>query len=87
MSFFKRVLRGTEDGLAQQAFDYGVAAGLGVAGQQAMNAVTDGADPNPFLSGALMTPALTYMLRQGRAQLNAGTPRGGIVSRSLAMKW
>ena len=56
--------------LVQDIADYGTAAALGVAGQQAMNWVSPGADPNPLISGALMAPALAYGGRFGRWALS-----------------
>ena len=79
-----RLFRGTGEPLMQNIFDYGSAAALGVAGQQGMNMVSGGADPNPFISGALMAPLGAYGLRQGRAKLFSGNPSGGNANRNLA---
>jgi hypothetical protein len=85
MDSLRRLVRGThQDSLYQNIADYSTAAALGIGGQQVANWVTGGADPNPLVSGALMTPALTYGLRQGRARAFAGTPQGGSVNRVLA---
>jgi hypothetical protein len=58
----------------QNIADYGTAAALGVAGQQAMNWVSPGADPNPLIAGALMAPLTAAGLRYGRSQI-ASSPR------------
>jgi len=52
--------------LYQNIADYGGAAAIGAIGQQGMNMISGGTDPNPFLSGALMAPALTSAGRLGR---------------------
>lgn len=57
-----------KDPLIQDIADYGTGALLGVAGQQGANWLMGGADPNPFVSGALMAPALTQALRYGRGR-------------------
>lgn len=54
----------------QNIADYGTAAALGVAGQQAMNLISPGADPNPLLSGVLAAPVLTYGGRFLRGSIN-----------------
>lgn len=56
--------------LYQNIADYGTAAALGVAGQQAMNIASPGTDPNPLLSGVLAAPALTYGGRFLRGSIN-----------------
>lgn len=57
-------------GLYQDIADYGTAAALGVAGQQAANWLTGGADPNPLISGALMAPFGTSVVRAGRGMID-----------------
>ena len=56
--------------------DYGIGAGIGALGQQGMNWATDGADPNPLISGLLGAPinrAINQSTRSsslGRAMLD-----------------
>jgi hypothetical protein len=62
--------------LLQNITDYGTAAALAAAGQQGMNWMTGGADPNPLLSGVLAAPALTFAGRGIRGSINpASTQR------------
>lgn len=56
--------------LYQNIADYGTAAALGVAGQQSANWLTGGADPNPLISGALMAPFGTSLVRAGRGMID-----------------
>lgn len=56
--------------LLQNIADYGTAAALGTVGQQAMNIVSPGADPNPLLSGVLAAPVLTAGGRFLRGSIN-----------------
>lgn len=70
MNQLKRLSLGMgENPLAQDIADYGTGALLGIAGQQGANWLTGGSDPNPLVSGALMTPALTQALRYGRGRV------------------
>lgn len=57
-------------GLYQNIADYGTAAALGVAGQQGANWLMGGADPNPLISGALMAPFGTSLVRAGRSMID-----------------
>ena len=50
----------------QEAVDYGLGAAIGAGGQQLMNWATQGADPNPLLSGALYAPIGAALARSGR---------------------
>lgn len=50
----------------QEAVDYGLGAAIGAGGQQLMNWATQGADPNPLLSGALFAPIGAGLVRSGR---------------------
>lgn len=50
----------------QEAVDYGLGAAIGAGGQQLMNWTTQGADPNPLLSGALFAPVGAGLVRGGR---------------------
>ena len=54
----------------QEAVDYGLGAAIGAGGQQLMNWTTQGADPNPLLSGALFSPVGAALVRSSRG-LNA----------------
>ena len=54
----------------QEAVDYGLGAAIGAGGQQLMNWATQGADPNPLLSGALFSPVGAALVRSSRG-LNA----------------
>lgn len=56
--------------LLQNIADYGTAAALGTVGQQAMNIVSPGADPNPLLSGALAAPIIALGGRTLRGSIN-----------------
>ena len=56
--------------LLQNLVDYGSAAALGAAGQQAMNIVSPGADPNPLLSGVLAAPIVALGGRTLRGAIN-----------------
>lgn len=82
MNQLRRILAGTADPLVQNIADYGGAATLGVGGQQLANMVTGGADPNPLVSGALMTPSLALGLRGSRAVM-ADTPYGRRTNKGL----
>lgn len=82
MNQLRRILAGTADPLVQNIADYGSAAALGIGGQQLTNMVTGGADPNPLVSGALMTPSLALGLRGGRAVM-ADTPYGRSTNKRL----
>lgn len=50
----------------QEAVDYGLGAAIGAGGQQLMNWATQGADPNPLLSGALFAPVGAAAVRGRR---------------------
>ena len=56
--------------LIQNIADYGTAAALGTVGQQAMNIVSPGADPNPLVSGLLVAPLVTGLGRFTRGAIN-----------------
>ena len=84
MNTLRNLLSGTaKDVRMQNIFDYGVGGALGIGGQTALNAATNGADPNPVLSGALMAPALTYGLRRGRAKYYDERPIPNAFNQSL----
>ena len=69
----------------QNIADYGTAAALGVAGQQAANWLTGGADPNPLISGALMAPFGTSVVRAGRGMIDP-TVKAANVARNNAIE-
>lgn len=48
------------------AFDYAKGIAIGAAGQQAMNWITPGSDPNPLISGALYSPIYRMNKQHGR---------------------
>jgi len=56
--------------MLQNVVDYGGAAAIGAIGQQGMNMLTPGSDPNAFLSGAIMAPALAFGGRGLRGSMN-----------------
>jgi len=56
--------------MLQNVVDYGGAAAIGAVGQQGMNMLTPGSDPNAFLSGAMMAPALAFGGRGLRGSMN-----------------
>jgi len=59
-----------ENPITQNVAPYLGGAALGAIGQQGMNMVTGGADPNPLISGALYAPAGASWLRGGRMPTN-----------------
>lgn len=59
----------------QEAIDYGLGAAIGAGGQQLMNWATQGADPNPLLSGALFSPVGAAAVRGGRLLYQALSPK------------
>ena len=74
----------------QEAVDYGLGAAIGAGGQQVMNWATQGADPNPLLSGAMFAPIGAGLVRGGRglSVLNrafAGEPTFAGDSRNFAL--
>jgi hypothetical protein len=67
-------------------FDYGTGAALGALGQQGLNAVTDGSDPNAILSGLMYAPIYRGNKQVGRASqlaLNEQKFMGGIADANL----
>lgn len=74
----------------QTAADYALGGVLGAGGQQLMNWITPGADPNPLLSGALYAPLGVATLRSGRGILNlAGNSKAanrdfGLLSKQIS---
>lgn len=69
----------------QNIADYGTAAALGIAGQQGANWLMGGADPNPLISGALMAPFGTSLVRAGRSMIDP-TVKAANVARNNAIE-
>jgi hypothetical protein len=65
MELTQRLLREYNSPL-KAASDYGVGFGVAAAGQQLMNATTQGADPNPLLSGLIGAPINRALWQSGR---------------------
>jgi hypothetical protein len=69
--------------LLQNIADYGTAAALGAVGQQAMNIVSPGPDPNPLVSGLLAAPLITGLGRFSRGAVNPTSDMAAINSARL----
>ena len=75
-----------EKPLMQNITDYGTAAVLGAGGQQVMNWLSPGADPNPLVSGVLAAPLLTAAGRFTRGAIRPSSDMAAMNSLRLTQQ-
>lgn len=72
--------------LTQNIADYGAAALLGAGGQQAMNWISPGADPNPLVSGVLAAPLIVGAGRFTRGAMRPSSDMAAMNSLRLTQQ-